>query len=114
MSGRAPTTGAPARQSDEQIHEERVMEQHDNHGHSRAAWTGTAIMLVAAAVACWGVFFGPELLLYVGLGAFVVGALVWYLMDRASQGADDEPAHTGRPITPPASARSGQRTEATD
>ena len=34
--------------------------------------------------------------------------------DRASQGADDEPAHTGRPITPPASARSGQRTEATD
>ena len=90
------------------------MEQHDNHGHSRAAWTGTVIMLVAAAVACWGVFFGPDLLLYVGLGAFVVGALVWYLMDRATQGAADEPAHTGRPITPPAGARSGQRTEATD
>lgn len=90
------------------------MEQHDNHGHSKAAWTGTAIMLVASAVACWGVFFGPFLLLYVGLGGFVAGALVWYLMDRASQGADDEPAHTGRPITPPASARSGQRTEATD
>lgn len=84
------------------------MEHEDNHGQSPAAWTGVAIMLVATAAACWGVFADVELLLWGGIAVFLVGAVVWYLMDRAATGGDDEPEHTGRPITPPASARGGQ------
>lgn len=81
----------------------------DDHGHSTAAWVGTAIMLVGAVIACWGVYFGPLLLLYIGLAVFVGGGLVWYLMDKAAQGPrGDEPVHTGERITPPASTRGGQ------
>lgn len=87
-----------------------MADHHEDHGHSTAAWTGTIIMLLGAAVACWGVYFGPFLLLYVGLAVFVVGALAWYIMDRAAQGPrGDEPAHQGAPITPPAATRGGQQ-----
>lgn len=58
----------------------------DNHGHSTAAWVGVTIMLVGAVVACWGVFAGPGVLLWVGLGLAVVGALAWYGMERIGKG----------------------------
>lgn len=83
----------------------------DNHGQTTAAWTGVAIMLVGSALACWGVMFGPEMLLWIGLAVAVVGALVWYGMERAGMGTNhpdgDEPARTGRPISPPASTTGG-------
>lgn len=62
--------------------------QDDHQGNSTAAWVGVGIMLVGTAVACWGVFFGPSLLLYVGLGLGVVGALAWVLLDRAGYGVE--------------------------
>ena len=30
-------------------------DHHDNHGQSVAAWTGVAILTVAAAIMCWAV-----------------------------------------------------------
>lgn len=60
--------------------------QDDNHGHSKAAWIGVAIMLVGTAIGCWGVFWGPSALLYIGIGVGVVGALAWYGLDRAGMG----------------------------
>lgn len=60
--------------------------QDDNHGHSKAAWIGVAIMLVGTAIGCWGVFWGPSMLLYIGIGVAVVGALAWYGLDRAGMG----------------------------
>lgn len=59
----------------------------DHHGHSTAAWAGVAVMLVAAVIACWGVLLGPDFLLWLGLGLGVVGALVWYGMERAGYGS---------------------------
>lgn len=60
--------------------------QDDNHGHSKAAWIGVAIMLVGTAIGCWGVFWGPSMLLYIGIGVAVVGDLAWYGLDRAGMG----------------------------
>lgn len=59
----------------------------DNHGHSTAAWVGVAIMLVGSVISCWGVFAGPNVLLWVGLGVAVVGALAWYGLELAGKGS---------------------------
>jgi multisubunit Na+/H+ antiporter MnhG subunit len=59
----------------------------EDHGHSAAAWTGTGVMLLAAAVACYAAVFGPVVLMWVGIGLFLVGALVWYAMARAGHGS---------------------------
>lgn len=58
------------------------MNEHDDHGHSRGAWIGVTIMLVATVIGCWGVVFEPTYLVWVGLALFAVGAVAWYLMDR--------------------------------
>lgn len=70
------------------------MDAHDSHGHSTAAWIGVTVMLVATAVACYGVVFGPISLLYVGLGVFAVGALAWYMLERGGRGDRDAAAET--------------------
>ena len=87
------------------------MAHDDNDGQSTAAWTGVAIMLVAAAAACWGVFFGPPALLWIGVAVFLVGALVWYGMEKAGMGVhkDEDPTRSGQTITPPDSARGGRQ-----
>lgn len=59
----------------------------DNEGHSTAAWTGVAIMLLAAVAACYAAVFGPVELMWGGIGLFVLGALVWYAMARAGMGS---------------------------
>ena len=59
----------------------------EDHGHSAAAWTGTTVMLVAAAVACYAAVFGPVELMWGGIVAFLLGALVWYAMARAGHGS---------------------------
>lgn len=61
----------------------------DNHGHSPAAWTGVAVMLVAAAAACWAAVFGPVEMLWIGLAVFLGGALLWYVLDRSGFGVQE-------------------------
>ena len=60
----------------------------EDHGHSAAAWTGTAVMLLAAAVACYAAVFGPAGLMWGGIVLFLVGALVWYAMAKAGYGSE--------------------------
>ena len=60
----------------------------EDHGHSTAAWTGTAVMLLAAAVACYAAVFGPVELMWGGIVAFLVGALGWYAMAKAGIGSE--------------------------
>lgn len=68
----------------------------DNEGHSPAAWIGVAVMLAAAVLACWGIVFGPQVLIPVGLGLFLVGAIAWYILARAGYGSDPETAKSSR------------------
>lgn len=65
----------------------------DSHGHSVAAWVGVAIMLVGTFLACWGVVYQPDVLLWVGLVISLIGALAWYLLDRAGMGEATESTH---------------------
>lgn len=67
----------------------------DNHGHSKAAWTGVAVMLVATAAGCWAAVFGPAWLLWASLAVFALGAIVWYAMARAGLGSDPERSRVG-------------------
>jgi hypothetical protein len=66
----------------------------DDHGHSTAAWTGTTVMLLATAVACYAAVFGPVALMWGGIVAFLVGALVWYAMVKAGYGSDGRRARS--------------------
>lgn len=65
-----------------------MSDHHEDHGHSKAAWTGVLIMLVASVVACLGVLLEQPVMLWGGLAAAVVGALVWYMLER--KGSDDD------------------------
>ncbi|GGK74432.1 HGxxPAAW family protein [Ornithinimicrobium pekingense] len=64
----------------------------EDHGHSPAAWTGTAVMLLAAAVACYAAVFGPVELMWGGVVVFLLGALGWYAMAKAGIGSADRHA----------------------
>lgn len=59
----------------------------DNHGHSKAAWTGVTVMLLAGVVAAYAAVFGPAWLLWAGIGVFLLGAVLWYALSRAGWGA---------------------------
>lgn len=65
----------------------------DDQGHSLAAWIGVTVMLVATAVACWGIMFGPMALFWIGSAGFLVGAGVWYAMARAGKGSTPAQSH---------------------
>ncbi|GAA1182565.1 hypothetical protein GCM10009584_25810 [Ornithinimicrobium humiphilum] len=60
----------------------------EDHGHSPAAWTGTIVMLVTSAVACYAAVFGPGWLMWAGIAGFLLGALVWYGMAKAGFGSE--------------------------
>ncbi len=66
-------------------------EQHEDHGHSVAAWTAVAIILVGSAVACWGVLVASALLFWVGIVICVLGAVVGKVLGMAGYGAKDVP-----------------------
>jgi len=56
------------------------------HGHSLAAWTGVAILLVAATLISFGVFFGWDWAGWTGLVLSVVGIAAWYGLSAAGYG----------------------------
>lgn len=63
------------------------MDHHEDHGHSIAAWTAVAIIIVASAVMSLAVVF-PNLWLFVG-GAVLalVGAIAGKVLSMAGYGA---------------------------
>jgi uncharacterized protein DUF6704 len=66
-------------------------EQHEDHGHSVAAWTAVIIILIGAAVASWAVVIASVVLFWVGIGICVVGAIVGKVLGMAGYGAKDVP-----------------------
>lgn len=66
-------------------------EQHEDHGHSVAAWTAVAIILVGCVVASWGVLVATPILFWVGIIIAVLGAVAGKVLGMAGYGAKDVP-----------------------
>lgn len=66
-------------------------EEHEGHGHSVAAWTGVAIMLVGFAVASLGVARASWTMSIIGAVIVLVGALAWPIMSRIGYGDKHPP-----------------------
>jgi hypothetical protein len=63
------------------------MDEHDNHGHSVAAWTAVTICIIAAAVMSVAVLF-PNVWLFVGgVVLAVVGVIAGKVLSMAGYGA---------------------------
>ena len=62
-------------------------EQHEDHGHSVAAWTAVGIMLVGSAIASIAVVRANLLLGIIGAVVIVVGAIAGKVMAMAGYGS---------------------------
>ncbi len=88
----------PGRQPDQHV------EAHEDHGGSRPAWTGVAIMMAAAVVAGLAVVGGDWWVFGVSVvGGLAIGLLVWRLMADAKRKQADARAGSDLPA--------GERTE---
>ena len=75
------------------------------HGHTPAAWTAVAIILVGFVVGAFGVVLAQPWLAFVGVGIIVLGALVGKIMQMMGLGklqpADPRrlvPSKSARPV----------------
>jgi hypothetical protein len=74
------------------------MEEHEDHGHSVAAWTAVTICIVAAAVMSLAVLF-PNVWLFVGGAALaLVGVVAGKVMSMAGYGAAERDADSAPSI----------------
>ncbi len=65
------------------------MSEHEDHGHSVAAWTAVAIIIVACTIMSLAVMF-PNVWLFVGGAVLaVVGAIAGKVLSMAGYGAAD-------------------------
>ena len=61
-------------------------DHHDNHGQSVAAWTGVAILTVAAAIMCWAVVVASTGLFIAGAVLAVIGVVTGKVLAMAGFG----------------------------
>ncbi len=61
-------------------------EHHDNHGQSVAAWTGVAILMVAAFVMAFAVLQSSTLMFIVGAVLAVIGIVAGKVLAMAGYG----------------------------
>jgi hypothetical protein len=66
---------------------EEVMEQHEDHGHSIAAWTSVGIILVGVVIASIAVVLANVPLAIVGAVVIVAGAIAGKVLAMAGYGA---------------------------
>ncbi len=63
------------------------MDEHDNHGHSTAAWTAVTILIVASLVMSLAVVFPSTLWFVVGVVIAVLGVVAGKVLAMAGYGA---------------------------
>jgi len=76
-------------------------EQHEDHGHSTAAWTGVGVILVGAAVAAVAVAIPSVWLGIVGAVIMIAGVVAAKVLSMAGYGADAHHAQAGSSIDAP-------------
>lgn len=76
-------------------------EQHEDHGHSTAAWTGVGVILLGAAVAAVAVAIPSLVLGIIGAVIIVAGVVAGKVLSMAGYGADAHHAQMGSSIDAP-------------
>ncbi|HSU74826.1 MAG TPA: HGxxPAAW family protein [Terrabacter sp.] len=76
-------------------------EQHEDHGHSTAAWTGVGFILVGAAIAAVAVAIPSLWLAIVGAVIIIAGVVAAKVLSMAGYGADAHHAQAGSSIDAP-------------
>ncbi|MDO5698266.1 MAG: HGxxPAAW family protein [Dermatophilus congolensis] len=61
---------------------------HVSHGNTKAAWTGTGILLLASLLICLGLVFAMPALWIPGIIGVPLGAFTWAAMNRAGYGEE--------------------------
>lgn len=76
-------------------------EQHEDHGHSVAAWTAVGIILLGSAIASVAVILPNLLLGIVGAIVIIAGAVAGKVMSMAGYGSNAHHAQAGSVIDAP-------------
>jgi hypothetical protein len=76
-------------------------EQHEDHGHSVAAWTAVGIILVGSAIASVGVVVANVPISIVGGVVIVLGAIAGKVMSMAGYGSSSHHAQAGGLVDAP-------------
>ena len=81
--------------------EDAMEEQHEDHGHSTAAWTGVGIILLGTAIAAVAVVIPSMVLGIIGAVVIVAGIVAGKLLSMAGYGSDGHHAQGGSIIDAP-------------
>ena len=76
-------------------------EQHEDHGHSTAAWTGVGVILLGTAIASVAVVIPNLVLGIVGAVVIVAGVLAGKLLSMAGYGNEGHHAQAGSIVDAP-------------
>jgi hypothetical protein len=81
--------------------EDAMEEQHEDHGHSTAAWTGVGVILLGAAIAAVAVAIPSVLLGILGAVVMIGGVIAGKVLSMAGLGSDAHHAQAGSTIDAP-------------
>ena len=76
-------------------------DEHEDHGHSTAAWTGVGVILVGAAVAAVAVAIPSVVLGIIGVVIMIAGVVAGKVLSMAGYGSDGHHAQMGSAIDAP-------------
>ena len=86
--------------------EKAMEEQHEDHGHSMAAWTGVGIILLGTAIAAVAVALPNLVVGIIGAVVIIAGVVAGKLMSMAGYGAEGHHAQVGGLVDAPDEAGS--------
>lgn len=81
--------------------EDAMEEQHEDHGHSTAAWTGVGIILLGTAIASVAFIIPSVALAIVGAVVIVAGIVAGKLLSMAGYGSNGHHAQGGSIVDAP-------------
>jgi len=87
--------------------EDAMEEQHEDHGHSTAAWTGVGVILLGTAIASVAVIIPSLVLGIIGAVVIVAGVAAGKTMSMAGSGQNGHHAQTGSVVDAPDESGTG-------
>ncbi|MEH3077948.1 HGxxPAAW family protein [Quadrisphaera setariae] len=73
------------------------VEEHIDHGHSVAGWTGAGLGLLGSAIASVAMVLAMVWLFWVGIVVMLLGLPVGWALGRAGKGQKQHPQQHGKP-----------------